>query len=288
MEPSELTPAEFEGAPKNRYRPGIPWRRIGVVAFVVLLIVGAYFWRQKVRADALRERIYTLHAEEVAPVLEALRTTSDDLHGKALSAKTGAAIRLVEAEVPLSALHEDEVVYLRVRAPELRDEASLAVAVEAEREDAIGACLGLELTELRALSDLPEVLTAKWLARSDDTNDMQRLSVREEQLRRAIDRELPALSERVPTDYFLLLVVQGKSRLEDPVDVFLWDLREDALVLRSRTENRGKLISVRSQIGPKSDSARAEGDPIAVADCSIAAHIKAQLGEPTMDLATSD
>ena len=288
MEPSELTPAEFEGAPKNRYRPGIPWRRIGVVAFVVLLIVGAYFWRQKVRADALRERIYTLHAEEVAPVLGALRTTSDDLHGKALSAKTGAAIRLVEAEVPLSALHEDEVVYLRVRAPELRDEASLAAAVEAEREDAIGACLGLELTELRALSDVPEVLTAKWLARSDDTNDMQRLSVREEQLRRAIDRELPALSERVPADYFLLLVVQGKSRLEDPVDVFLWDLREDALVLRSRTENRGKLISVRSQIGPKSDSARAEGDPIAVADCSIAAHIKAQLGEPTMDLATSD
>ena len=288
MEPSELTPAEFEGAPKNRYRPGIPWRRIGVVAFVVLLIVGAYFWRQKVRADALRERIYTLHAEEVAPVLGALRTTSDDLHGKALSAKTGAAIRLVEAEVPLSALHEDEVVYLRVRAPELRDEASLAAAVEAEREDAIGACLGLELTELRALSDVPEVLTAKWLARSDDTNDMQRLSVREEQLRRAIDRELPALSERVPADYFLLLVVQGKSRLEDPVDVFLWDLREDELVLRSRTENRGKLISVRSQIGPKSDSARAEGDPIAVADCSIAAHIKAQLGEPTMDLATSD
>ena len=288
MEPSELTPAEFEGAPKNRYRPGIPWRRIGVVACVVSLIVGAYFWRQKVRADALRERIYTLHAEEVAPVLGALRTTSDDLHGKALSAKTGAAIRLVEAEVPLSALHEDEVVYLRVRAPELRDEASLAAAVEAEREDAIGACLGLELTELRALSDVPEVLTAKWLARSDDTNDMQRLSVREEQLRRAIDRELPALSERVPADYFLLLVVQGKSRLEDPVDVFLWDLREDALVLRSRTENRGKLISVRSQIGPKSDSARAEGDPIAVADCSIAAHIKAQLGEPTMDLATSD
>lgn len=288
MEPSELTPAEFEGAPKNRYRPGIPWRRIGVVAFVVCLIVGAYFWRQKVRADALRERIYALHAEEVAPVLEALRTTSDDLHDKALSAKTGAAIRLVEAEVPLSALHEDEVVYLRVRAPELRDEASLAAAVEAEREDAIGACLGLELTDLRALSDVPEVLTAKWLARSDDTNDMQRLSVREEQLRRAIDRELPALSERVPTDYFLLLVVQGKSRLEDPVDVFLWDLREDELVLRSRTENRGKLISVRSQIGPKSDSARAEGDPIAVADCSIAAHIKAQLGEPTMDLATSD
>ncbi len=288
MEPSELTPAEFEGAPKNRYRPGIPWRRIGVVVLATALIVGAYFWRQKVRADALRERIYTLHAEEVAPVLEALDTTSAELHAKALSAKSGAAIRLVEAEVPLSALHEDEVVYLRVRAPELRDASTLAAAVAADREDAIGACLGLELSDLSALSDVPEVLSKKWLARSDETNDMQRLSVREEQLRRAIDRELPALRERVPADYFLLLVVQGKSRLEDPVDVFLWDLREDALVLRSRTENRGKLITVRSQIGPQSDAARAEGDPIAVADCSIAAHIKAQLGEPTMDLASSD
>jgi hypothetical protein len=288
MEPSELTPAEFEGAPKNRYRPGIPWRRVGVVALVAALIVGAYFWRQKVRADALRERIYTLHAEEVAPVLDALESTSIELHTKALSAKTGAATRLVEAEVPLSALHDEQVVYLRVRAPELRDAETLAVAVQGEREDAIGACLGLELTKLSALSDVPEVLSAKWLARSDETNDMQRLSVREEQLRRAIERELPALRERVPADYFLLLVVQGKSRLEDPVDVFLWDLREDALVLRSRTENRGKLISVRSQIGPKSDTARAEGDPIAVADCSIAAHIKAKLGEPTMDLASSD
>ena len=55
------------------------------------------------------------------------------------------------------------------------------------------------------------MLTAKWLARSDDTNDMQRLSVREEQLRRAVDRELPALRDRVPSDYFLLVLVQGGS-----------------------------------------------------------------------------
>jgi hypothetical protein len=288
MEPSELTPAEFEGVARNRYRPGLPWRRIGFVVLVVLLIVGGYFWRQKVRADALRARIQALHAAEVAPVLGAIESTYADLRSKSLSAKSGAATRLVEAEAPLSALHEDQVIYLRVRAPELRSEETLTAAMEANREDAIGACLGLELFPLADLSDVPEVLTAKWLARSDDTNDMRRLSVREEQLRRAIDRELPALSERVPADYFLLLVVQGKSRLEDPVDVFLWDLREDALVLRSRTENRGKLITVRSQIGPKSDSARAENDPIAVADCSIAAHIKAQLGEPTMDLQAAD
>lgn len=288
MEPSELTPAEFEGAPANRYRPRLPWRRIGFVVLVAALIVGAYFWRQKVRADALRERIYALHAEQVAPVLTELETTSADLRGKALSAKMGAANRLVETEVPLSALHDDNVVYLKIRAPQLRDEESLSAAIASEEEDAIGACLGLELTHISELSDVPEVLTTKWLARSDDTNDMQRLSVREEQLARAIDRELPSLKARVPADYFLLVVIQGQSRLNDPVDVFLWDLREDALVLRSRTENRGRLITVRSQIGPKSDAANAPDDPIAVADCSIAAHIKAQLGEPTMVLGSSD
>ncbi len=288
MEPSELTPAEFDGVRRNRYRPRLPWTRIGFVLLVALLIAGAYFWRQKVRADELRARIEAQHAEQVAPVLDELEATRLDLEGKALAAKSGAAKRLIEAEVPLSALHDEEVVYLKVRAPALGSEDALRAAIESEEEDAIGACLGLELTPLSALSDVPEVLTSKWLASVNETNEMQRLSVREEQLTRAIERELPALKERLPADYFLLLVVQGKSRLRDPVDVFLWDLEQDKLVLRSRAENRGRLITVRSQIGPKSDSAEAAGDPIVTADCSIAAHIKAQLGEPTMDLATPD
>ncbi|RLB39066.1 MAG: hypothetical protein DRH30_10480, partial [Deltaproteobacteria bacterium] len=270
MEPSELTPAEFDGVRRNRYRPRLPWRRIGFVVLVAALIAGAYFWRQKVRADELRERIRAQHAEQVAPVLDELAATRAELESKALDAKSGAANRLVDAEVRLSALHDKEMVYLQVRAPELASEEGLRTAVRAERKDAIGACLGLELTPLSALSDVSEVLTVKWLGRVDDTNDMQRLSVREEQLTRAIERELPALKERVPADYFLLLVVQGKSRLRDPVDVFLWDLAQDKLVLRSRTENRGRLITVRSQIGPKADSAKAAGDPIAIADCSIA------------------
>jgi hypothetical protein len=288
MEPSELTPAEFDGVRTNRYRPRLPWTRIGFVVLVAALFAGAYFWRQKVRADELRERIEARHAAQVAPVLDELEATRIELEGKALAARSGAANRLVRAEVRLSELHDKEMVYLKVRAPELASQESLRAAIDVEAEDAIGPCLGLQLTPLSALADVPEVLTTKWLARIDDTNDMQRLSVREEQLARAIERELPALKERVPADYFLLLLVQGKSRLRDPVDVFLWDLEQDKLVLRSRTQNRGRLITVRSQIGPESDSAKAAGDPIVTADCSIAAHIKAQLGEPTMDLATPE
>ena len=55
---------------------------------------------------------------------------------------------------------------------------ALRAAIDSEAEDAVGACLGLELSPLSVLSEVPEVLTSKWLARVDDTNDMQRLSVR--------------------------------------------------------------------------------------------------------------
>jgi len=288
MEPSELTPAEFDGVRRNRYRPRLPWKRIGFVVLAAVLVAGAYFWRQKVRADELRARMQAQYAEQVAPVLGALEATRADLMAKALGAKAGAAERLVQAQVPLSALHDEEVVYLEVRAPDLGSEQSLRAAIESAEVDAVGACLGLELTPLSVFFDVPEVLTAKWLARANETNDMQRLSVREEQLSRAIERELPALRERLPADYFLLLVVQGKSRLRDPVDVFFWNLRKDELVLRSRTQNRGRLITVRSQIGPSAATGKVPGDSIVTADCSIAAHIKAQLGEPTMDLATPD
>ncbi|MGB5813018.1 MAG: hypothetical protein WBG86_20970 [Polyangiales bacterium] len=288
MEPDELTPAEFESVQKNRYRPRLPWKRIGFLLLFAGLLIGGYFWRQKVRADDLRERMREQHAAQVAPTLNLLASTRGDLVAKSFSAKSGAANRRVETEVPISALHDSKVVYLRVFATDLSSEGSLSVAVEAADEDAIGACLGLELVPLSSLSEVPDVLTSKWLEGAESTNDMMRLAVREEQLTRAIERELPAIAALVPADYFLLLVVQGQSRLRDPVDVFLWDLADDRLVLRSRTENRGRLISVLSQIGPKTDSARAKSDPIVTADCSIAAHIKGQLGEPTMDLAASD
>jgi len=144
MEPSELTPAEFDGVRRNRYRPRIPWARVGFVFLVAALIAGAYFWRQEVRADELRDRIRAQHAEQVAPILEELEATRIGLEAKALDAKSGAANRLVETEVRLSALHDKEMVYLRVRAPELASEAGLRAAISSAQEDAIGSCLGLD------------------------------------------------------------------------------------------------------------------------------------------------
>ena len=289
MEPPELTPATYESGKKNRYRPPLPWGRIGLLVIFVAMIVGGYVWRQRTRADALRDRMRDTYQTRVLPVTGGLSRLQARLEEQALSAKGGAANRLVDPDLRLSELHDDEVVYLRLRATDLQSEETLEAAIESMSDDAIGACLGLELIPMSKLSEVPKLLTEEWVEAAEATDDMMRLRVREEQLRTAIALELPKLAELRDADYFLLVVVQGKNRLDDPVDTFVWDLKEDRLLLRTRTENHGRLITVRSQIGPTGDNEEeAKGDPIVVADCSLAAHLKAQLGEPTMSLEGSD
>ena len=286
----ELKAAEFGRAQRNRYRPRLPWRRLGLFLGLVALLVGAYLWRQAVRADALRGRMQEIYASEVVPVTSRLDEMLASVQADALSAKEGAAERLVAGAPRLSELHDQQLLYLRVRATDLASVNSLREAIAAPTPDAIGACLGANLVPVDELGERPEVLSADWLAGAEDTNDMMRLRVREEALSTGIRRELPRLKELASAEYFLLLLVQGQSRLSDPVDLFLWRLEDDELLLRSRTENRGKLISVRNQYAgsaPKADAAEL-ADPVAAADCSIAAHLKAQLGEPTMTLGAAD
>ena len=58
-------------------------------------------------------------------------------------------------------------------------------------------------------------------------------------------RDLPNLMAQIDSDYFLLVLQRGESRREEPVDVFLWDLRKDILLLSMRTVANGKLVPVR-------------------------------------------
>lgn len=281
MSYERLRPVQYdEQAKKNVYRPKFPWKKALVLSAVVTLILAAYFWRQRVRGDAARAELQRMHAEQIQPVLTALGELRADIEEKAETGQAGAAERRVESGLKFSDLHGVPILYARVRAVELRTPDTVRASLVAKPKDAIGACLGLEMTSTSALYDVPDILQEKWLTSADETNDMLRLNIRHEQLEQAIHRELPALSELTKAAYLLLAVVQGHERDKDPVDLFLWDLRSDTLVLRSRTEARGRLIAARSQIGSAPRGAGPEERPLAAADCSIAAHLKAITGEP--------
>ncbi len=281
MSYERLRPVQYdEQGPRNKYRPKFPWKRVLVLSAVVSLILGAYFWRQKVRADGARADLRALHAEQVRPSLTELSALRAVIEDKTSQGGQGAAKRAVDTELRFSELHDKKVLYARVRAVELRSSEQIRQTLQVPPRDAIDACLGLQITPVSALYEVPEVLEAKWLSEADDTNDMLRLNMRREQLRLAIANELPPLQALLGPDYFLLAVVQGHDRLKDPVDVFLWDLRTDRLVLQSRTEATGRLITARSQIGDAPAGGSPKDRPELTADCSIAAHLKAVTSEP--------
>jgi hypothetical protein len=102
---------------------------------------------------------------------------------------------------------------------------------------------------------------------------------------------VPIVSNLLRAEYFLLVVQQGENRRDAPVDVYLWDLRENRQLLRTRIQARGVLIPVRiDRMLPGVQVQAAPGVPAMTSggahDCSIAAQIKAITGDSVVEVGT--
>jgi hypothetical protein len=99
--------------------------------------------------------------------------------------------------------------------------------------------------------------------------------------------DLPGVLSLTRSDWLLLVVQQGENRRDHPVDVFLWDLRSDAELLRARFQADGALMPVRVRTAgaPSAPQLRAEdlsgSGPV---DCSIAMQIKKLAGEDVAEV----
>ena len=150
--------------------------------------------------------------------------------------------------------------------------------------DAIARCLGLSPLSLRPLYERGRFLEPAWLREVQEAPGSMRLRVLEEELDRFARRDLPILMELSRADYFLLVLERGANRRDAPVDVFLWDLKRDALLLSVRAKaNRGLLVPVRLASARQATAPprpRIGGQ----VDCAIAAQVKeaAGVGAPAM------
>ena len=241
---------------------------------LLLAVIGLYWALKWRRTEAQRDLIVDRYQTAVAPTLAQADAFKTELLERLAVAKKGAAERLVNPQLTWPALADASVVYVRLRAADLRDDTTALNAVGAQNEDALAGCFGLGLRPAKDAFASLSTLNENWHAEVKESGDVFRLRVRQHELDRAIANELPSIAAAANARYLMALVIQGKSRLTDPVDVFVWDRTSDALVLRARTESTGKLITVRNAIadGDKPDTS---GDPIVAADCSIATNIKA-------------
>jgi hypothetical protein len=289
--PPELRPARPDAAAGEgkAYMPRLPilWIALGIA--VLLGLFSAYFWRQKQRADTLRGDMLRLHEEQLGEMSDrylAFRRRIEGLTQRA--AQAGEPEDWSHPRLNIAGLRAGDGLYLRVPAREARDPRRLRQAAGAMQPDSITRCLGLAPMSARGLYEKGAFLTPEWVRGVRREQNLTRLKVIEDQIRRYVRVDVPVLATMMQADWFMLVIEQGENRRQHPVDVFLWDLRRNRQLLRARIQGRGLLIPVRLRF-EGANPAPAPGRPPGVnateaQDCSIASQIRGLAGPDPLEV----
>lgn len=285
-----LIPARPDGGGEGKppWAPRVPWLWILFGVGAITLFFGSYWLRQQQKADVLRTSIVEAYDQRIEPAAKRYRAFRRQLEGWIMdAARTEELETYVDPRLEISGLHGARGLYARIREENAEDPESIAYAMARWTPDAITRCLGLAPGSARTFYETGAFLTTDYIDAIRDETSLARLEVMDDELRRRFERDLPAVLEALRADYFLLAVVRGDDRSEDPVDVYLWNLRgEESLLLRVRAKARGALLPVRIAPGggdvpaPKINAGGA-------VDCSIAAQVKAAAGEPALEVGSA-
>ncbi len=288
-EDSPLAPAQPEPeelATRPGYMPKIRWGIILGLIGAVVLAVSFYRARETQRADELRRQLLESHEQELSSVSERYQAFRTRIERWTIEAATaGEPEQLVDPRLRIAGLHEGEGLYLRLLASDATSPEGVARGAMAMEGDALTRCLGIAPMSARGLYEHGDFLMPEWVEAARAERDFLRLRVLDEQLAGHITADLPVLATLMDAEYFLLVLQQGENRRDAPVDVYLWDLREQRQLLAARIQARGVLLPVRIRsLVPEAPAAPAPETPPSMTsggaqDCSIASQIKGLTGE---------
>jgi hypothetical protein len=277
----ELRPARPEVEDERpAYMPKIAWKWIVGVGGFLVLSYGVHTIRERHEADLLRADLLKARNTELAPVVARYESiTSKVRRHAAEAARVPVPTTYVDPRLKLDALGAGPGLYLRLDADQLAlasklDEADLDLA-----PDAIGRCLGLAPASAGELLARGSFLEPAWIKQAEEASGLMRLRVVAEELRQRSERDLPFVLEAIKAQWFMLVLERGMNRREGPVDVYLWDLRDDQLLLRTRTQPDGALVSARIAVAGAKPGQYASGAQTGAAqDCSIASQLRSLTG----------
>ncbi|MDH5491462.1 MAG: hypothetical protein OEY14_05865 [Myxococcales bacterium] len=281
-----LEPARYEDPEAaSPYGPRLPWARIlGVLGVILVMLVG-YQLRAYSRQSALREGIHAYYDAEVEPSARRVRELRRQLEDWMMEAAQTRPESWIRPGLKVSDLHELQGIYLRIPNRAAGSRSEIDLAAQRMGGDAITRCLGIGPASLRGLYARGQFLMPGWIDQVDEAEDVLRLRVLDEDLRRRNERDLPLMMGLLEADYFMLVLEQGQSR-EEPVHVFLWDLETGDSILRTRVQASGMLLPVRIALdgAPRAPHVEPGAHANGAMDCSIAAHIKALSGEAPLTM----
>lgn len=292
LKPAQLLPEEL--GERAAYAPKIPWGLIaGFVGLVVVFVV-VYRARDASRTEALRAELLETHATELGELSREYMTFRERLERWTMdAAAAGEPDRWVDPRLRIAGLHGGDGIYLRLMAEYADTPDGIEGSALSQEEDALTRCLGIAPASARGFYQSGMFLTPMWVDQIREETDLLRLRLYDEQMANAIASDLPVLSTMMSAQYFLLVIQQGVNRRDAPVDVYLWDLREEQQLLRGRFQGRGILIPVRidSMLPgvdmPPAPAGRPSMTSGGAHDCSIASQIKALTGEAPVEVGTS-
>jgi hypothetical protein len=279
----ELRPArpDAENDDERGYMPKLPWKWILGIALFVGVAVFIYQSREREEASALRSAITNSYQGELAPLVARHKVVTDKIYGFARwAARREGPVAYADPRLDLDALHKGKGLYLRVGVKSARGtRAELAGAAADMFPDAIAKCLGLSPSSAAELLARGAFLEPAWLDRTGTGAGVMKLRVVAEELRQRTKRDLPFVAEALQSQWFLLVLERGETRRDAPVDVYLWDLRTDKLLLSKRAQADGALVSARIAVGGVKPGHYASGAQTGAAqDCSIAAQLRELTG----------
>lgn len=294
LEPARPDAAESRGRPS--YAPRLPWKWIVLGIAGIGALFATYYFRRGERQEALREQMLALlDQRDMSALSERYLGFRRKIEGWVMQAAEAGADgppeEYVDPRLNISGLRSGEGLYLRVPADFANSAERIEGAAMAMEGDAITRCLGLAPMSARGLYEKGYFLTPEYEEQVREEPEMMELRVLDDQLGRHVQVDAPVVASMLQADWFLLVVQRGDNRRDHPVDVFLWDLRRDQLLLRSRIQGRGLLVPVRMRFEGV-NTPRAPGRPAVqsggAADCSIASQIRELAGQEAIDFESGE
>jgi len=259
-----------------RYLPQVRWRYLASAAGVLLVVVLGYLWKEQRKAAELRTHIARLHGKDLAAARSTYQSFRDELERLTIAAANAPTDTSIASDFQLQDLASGRGSYLRIPLASATSSAAIDEAAKSMQPDWIPGCLGLVPTTSREIFEIGQFLLPSFVAGLDKQSVMQ-LRVRDDTLRRRVRTDLPNLLATTHSDWFMLALEEGKNRRDEPVRIFVWDLKRNTLLLRARVRSQGVVVNSRilsqgTETGAPAKSA--DNNTEASNDCSIAAALK--------------
>lgn len=265
------------------FLPRVRWH-IWLPILLGILMFSLAYWRfdqqreARVRARLLSE--HTLLTAELAPRYREVRSRIERLAFTTVGAWQGS----FRADgFTLEDLSRARVIYGRMRLGEVSRREDVDRSIRRRFPDQVATCLGLDVAQAYEFFRKGDFLMPTYIEGVQRARGSDRLRALRGDLEFRLRRDTHDISEMSGLRYFVLSVDEAALSIEGPTRVYIWDLRDERLLLRARGAGDDAMVIPVQIAGITGRPQPSQSRPtltVTEHDCSVAGAVRSQLGAP--------